>query len=183
MKLGKRINDILGMSELIENLSEQGKVPREIRQILRQKYHSEEIPSISTIYNHLNKIYKKRVNEKVVLTGNLRTDVDTVINQLDALIDSIFSMYEITGKDKKYCQSEINFYKSMLRSFLEECVQHDDMCKKWADYWHRYIVDEVILKALEGQKCDCWKKIADAMDEVMENPMNVDIDAVVEKYT
>jgi len=181
MKKNIKISDIVGLGVKIEKLSDSGMIPREIRENLKNTYSSNEIPSIVSIYNYLNKIKKLKSRQRVNLTGNIRTDVNLVLNEFDNLIDAIYEEYEITKKDKKHIFSDVAFFKSILRSFLEEALESHEKYTNAQLFFKQYVCDAVILPALMPYP-EAYSSFLKAIDKVV-NVDDEELESIVRKYS
>jgi hypothetical protein len=180
----KRIADIVGLGQKIEELSNNGLVARQIIEQLKDVYQPDEIPSQATIYNYLAKLKKQHSYEKVTLSGDIRVDINTILVELDNLLDVIFDEYNITYKNRKQIYTDVAFFKALLRSFCNEALRSYEKFNLMRLFWKHYLADEIILPALKPYP-EAHKSFLDAIDKIINLPEDIDerMEEIVKRYT
>jgi len=164
----KSVEQIAGMGKMIHDLHNQGKIPRIIQNELRKHYKLSEIPSLTTLYNYIDRSNIQRVND-VSLTGDVRSDAKMLMHGFDGLLDSIYAKYDIKYKEKKKSELEVSIFRDLLNAFIEECLAEKDDVDRTIEYWYKYLTDEVFLPIVNEVDESIMDRLLKRLEQALEN--------------
>ena len=182
--MGKKIDEIVGMADIVKSLHKAGKIPREIREELLKKYTNKQTPSLSVIYEYINSLSKEDADLRVSLTGNVLNDCDLLLSSFDNLLNKIFNRYSIGYSEKKLSNTDLTYFRLMLRSFGDEAVSSYQKFNKGVKFYYLYYMNDVILPILDELSVDkdVYDKIMKKLEDAVEESEDIDIDKYIARY-